>query len=898
MKKLLLPLLCCLILSIVALTPRSTAQHTSSEQTTDFQTLPANGFTRSSATVQAFKSLAARAEETGFVRVIVGLRAPFIPEGTLLTEFEAQALDESETVRAQRRTILEAQDVLLARLTAQQYSMEVVNRFEYIPFVAMKVDAATIRHLEESVDVASIEEDALAAPTLAESTLLVGANAAWSSGFTGAGQTVAILDTGVDKFHPFLSGKVVSEACYSTTSASQSISSVCPGGVTSSTASGSAVPPSNISDFNHGTHVAGIAAGRGTNFSGVARDANIIAVQVFSRFDDAAMCGNNPVPCARSYNSDQLKGLERVYALRASYNIAAANMSLGGGRFYSACDAENSSLKAAIDNLRSVNIATAISSGNDGYTDSIGFPACISSAISVGSTGDGSLGATADVVSNFSNSASFLHLLAPGQWINSSIPGGSYANFPGTSMAAPHVAGAWAVLKQKVPNATVAQVFTALRDTGQPVRDARNGITKPRIRVKAALDALGGNNTCSAVPISVGQTVQGTLATTDCNYQGKYADEYTFNGTAGQQIVVSMSSTTFDTFIYLYGTNGQVIAQDDDGGGGTNSRIPAGSGFFTLPATGLYKIGASSYHTGVTGNYTLSLTGNTPPSATWRARDIAVGGDNKLRALWTNTDGRAALWTVSPSNGGFESNRSYGPFAGWTAKAITAGLDNKTRILWTNADGRAALWVISPADGNLEFNISYGPYSNWTATDLAVGADNKLRVLWTHTDGRAVLWVVRGDGSLEVNDTYGPYVGWSARSLAVGSDNKFRVLWTNSDGRAALWTLNADRSFEFNRIYGPYSGWTARDVAVGSDNQTRALWTHADGRAALWVVRGDGDLAFNIGYGPYNGWGCQALAAGSDNLLRALWTNTDGRAALWVVGPNGDLVFNYTYGPY
>jgi subtilisin family serine protease len=582
MKKLLLPLLCCLILSIVALTPRSTAQHTSSEQTTDFQTLPANGFTRSSATVQAFKSLAARAEETGFVRVIVGLRAPFIPEGTLLTEFEAQALDESETVRAQRRTILEAQDVLLARLTAQQYSMEVVNRFEYIPFVAMKVDAATIRHLEESVDVASIEEDALAAPTLAESTLLVGANAAWSSGFTGAGQTVAILDTGVDKFHPFLSGKVVSEACYSTTSASQSISSVCPGGVTSSTASGSAVPPSNISAFNHGTHVAGIAAGRSTNFSGVARDANIIAVQVFSRVDDAAMCGSNPVPCARTYTSDLLKGLERVYALRASYNIAAANMSLGGGRFYSACDAENSSLKAAIDNLRSVNIATAISSGNDGYTDSIGFPH-VFRARSVSAQPEMAVWARRRTWSaTFPTALRFCTC-----WLRVN---GSILRFPAAVMqTSRHFDGraprrrCLGRAQTESPECHVDQVFTALRDTGQPVRDARNGITKPRIRVKAALDALGGNNTCSAVPISVGQTVQGTLATTDCNYQGKYADEYTFNGTAGQQIVVSMSSTAFDTFIYLYGTAGQIIAQDDDGGGGTNSRIPAGSGFFTLP---------------------------------------------------------------------------------------------------------------------------------------------------------------------------------------------------------------------------------------------------------------------------------------------------------------------------
>ena len=57
-------------------------------------------------------------------------------------------------------------------------------------------------------------------------------------------------------------------------------------------------------------------------------------------------------------------------------------------------------------------------------------------------------------------------------------------------MAAPHVAGAWAILKSKVPNASVSQVLSALTTTGVPILDIRNGITKPRIQVDAALNAL------------------------------------------------------------------------------------------------------------------------------------------------------------------------------------------------------------------------------------------------------------------------------------------------------------------------------------------------------------------------------------------------------------------------
>lgn len=290
-----------------------------------------------------------------------------------------------------------------------------------------------------------------------------------SAGRQIRGEGLRIKSGMADKTHPFLAGKVVSEACYSTNSSSTS--SLCPGGVSASTSSGSAMPCTGVVGCDHGTHVAGIAAGKSASFSGVAKDAYVIAMQVFSM----SSSGN-----IGAYTSDTVKAFKRVYELRNNYSIAAVNMSLGGVLYNANCDSNASFAKAAIDNLRSVGIATVIASGNDGSTRSMGAPACISSAISVGSVfADAghsnacrgwNLGAsTPDEVACSSNSDSFLSLLAPGAMINSSVPGSTYGNKGGTSMAAPHVAGAWALYKQKFPQASVTTALRAFEQTSTPV---------------------------------------------------------------------------------------------------------------------------------------------------------------------------------------------------------------------------------------------------------------------------------------------------------------------------------------------------------------------------------------------------------------------------------------------
>ncbi len=438
---------------------------------------------RSARAEVAFAELIDKAQSEGSVRVIVGLRHD--------TRAAASATNEAQALQQEHVAVEQAQDNLLEQMDGQR--VESVKRFHFIPFVAMKTDTAGLQFLQTSASVLSIEEDDSAPPSLAKSVPAVGAPAAWASGYTGAGQAVAILDTGVDKTHPFLAGKVVAEGCYSTTDASSNIFSTCPGGVPASTEPGSGVNcPSGCS---HGTHVAGIAAGKGDTSSGVAKEANLIAVQIFSRFENTADCGG-AAPCYRTFQSDQIRGLERVLELSQTQKIAAVNMSLGSGQYMSNCDALRPATKAAIDNLRARGVATIVSSGNGSATSGISTPACISSAISVGSTllqTDPNNNVTGESVAGYSNSNAYLKILAPGSGILSSVPGGGFSTFSGTSMAAPHVAGAWAVLKSKYPNASVDEILAALTNYGLPITDARNNITKPRLRVSSALGGVGCN---------------------------------------------------------------------------------------------------------------------------------------------------------------------------------------------------------------------------------------------------------------------------------------------------------------------------------------------------------------------------------------------------------------------
>src|SRR5262245_21526210 len=218
-------------------------------------------------------------------RVAKGARVPVV------IELRAQPDDAPDLPpgHAKARGIARAQDGFLIRTPGYGH----IKRLTSLPIVAIEVDARVLTNLDADPDVISVTLDKPRHPSLMTSVPLIGAPTAWGLGASGLGWSVAVLDTGVAKSHPFLVGKVVSEACYGTNDVDSA--STCPGAVESSTAVGSGVPcPATVSGCDHGTHVAGIIAGHNATLSGVARDASLISIKVFSRIDDPSFCSPDP----------------------------------------------------------------------------------------------------------------------------------------------------------------------------------------------------------------------------------------------------------------------------------------------------------------------------------------------------------------------------------------------------------------------------------------------------------------------------------------------------------------------------------------------------------------------------------------------------------------------------
>ncbi|MEE2567121.1 S8 family peptidase [Hyphobacterium marinum] len=401
---------------------------------------------------------------------------------------------------AGRTALLDARDRFDARLrngVAEDGNVPATpvlrHAYHYTPALALTVDGAELTALRSVPGVDRVVTDGRNDAFMDESLPLIGATTLHNAGLTGQGVAVAIVDTGTDIDHPMFAGKEIASACFS--SYTPETTSRCPGAgsVEIGPGAGDSCERCDLEAI-HGTHVAGTAVGAPftttvdeaeRTISGVAPGAYLVPVNVFTTIENDTT----------ALDSDLIASLEWLYQNRMLPNpeggdpipLVAINMSLGGGRYFDYCYTDPRA--PIISLLRSAGVATVIASGNEYYNDSVGGPACVPDAVTVGATDRN------DAVVAFSNSFFPVDLLAPGVGIRSATdvvdgeaPGAVALN--GTSMATPHVAGAFALLAAAYPDASVTDIEQALRVTGRPVTDPDNNLTRPRINIAAARDYL------------------------------------------------------------------------------------------------------------------------------------------------------------------------------------------------------------------------------------------------------------------------------------------------------------------------------------------------------------------------------------------------------------------------
>ncbi|TDO54957.1 subtilase family protein [Kribbella sp. VKM Ac-2527] len=303
---------------------------------------------------------------------------------------------------------------------------------------SLKPQSKTARTLDQGVT--KIWLDGKVRPVLDRSVAQIGAPAAWQAGYEGSGVEVAVLDTGVDATHPDLAGKVQQAEDFS----------------------GS--PTGSEDHFGHGTHVAATIAGTGAGANGtrkgVAPKADLLVGKVLG--DDGY-----------GYDSWIIAGMEWA----AAEGAKVVNMSLGGG----ATDGTDPLSQAVNDITAQTGTLFVVSAGNEGQDQSIGTPGAAASALTVGAVDRN------DQLAEFSSRGPRLgddglkpEITAPGVDIVAARAAGTtmgepidnlYTAASGTSMAAPHVAGAAVLLAQAHPDWTADQLKNALVSTAKTTPD-------------------------------------------------------------------------------------------------------------------------------------------------------------------------------------------------------------------------------------------------------------------------------------------------------------------------------------------------------------------------------------------------------------------------------------------
>jgi subtilisin family serine protease len=416
-------------------------------------------------------------------------------------------LDENTIIESDENDIIITDDNWMTEDTAvDTEDIEITHTYSAVMNgFAAEVTEEGLAELQQDTNVEKIYYDRTYVLSLGTSVPQINASTPHNlningTNITGAGQTVCIIDTGINYNHTDLGG------CF---------------GDGCKVVSGWDMYDNDSDPFDengHGTHVAGIVAANGAAI-GVAPEANLIAMKVFSA--DRTTTG-----------SKVIAGIDWCVANASVFNISVITMSLsltdGSNEIIftsnSACDAySDGGVVNASNSAAEQGIVVTASAGNDGNTSGIGSPACGSNVTSVGAVGSDDLMTGFGSGSNGFNRGAILDFVAPGGSINSTDEvGDAYVTLSGTSMAAPHVAGVAAVLQQYAQDfenrtLTTVEVEDILNSTAVLVYDALSDLNYTRVDLYSALrsiDTIGPSiisSTSNGSSIEVNSTLNFTI---------------------------------------------------------------------------------------------------------------------------------------------------------------------------------------------------------------------------------------------------------------------------------------------------------------------------------------------------------------------------------------------------
>ncbi|MDD5340060.1 MAG: right-handed parallel beta-helix repeat-containing protein, partial [Candidatus ainarchaeum sp.] len=433
----------------------------------------------------------------------------------------------------------DSQAAVLSTLSAGEF--QPVYRYTIINGFSGRATPDGLQKLLDNPAVESVSYDRELHIALDVSVPHINAPEVWNitvngSSMNGTGQTVCIIDTGINYTHPdfggyltFPNAKVVGGYDYINNDSNP------------------------MDDNGHGSHVAGIVASMDATYRGVAPGAKIAMVKVCNAG------GSCP-------GSAMLAGIQWCANNASLFNISAISISIGGGAYEDGwdCDTDDPAMASAINSAVAHNLTVVLSSGNGinndgngmGYSNpgGLSWPACIKSALSVGATDD------SDAIATFTNRNNQLDLLAPGVGIIATdYSSTGHTTKSGTSMAAPHVSGLTALMNQyylaeygRMP--TPHQLELVMKRQGAPVLDStgRNPLAYPRI--DAITSVLGKGVVSNVTGARPFYTTSSNPATGSClnNMQNGTSCNSTWRvvatGDNGNYEFFTIYETAYDTF--------------------------------------------------------------------------------------------------------------------------------------------------------------------------------------------------------------------------------------------------------------------------------------------------------------------------------------------------------------